>query len=228
MIHIVKQNEPKELTELREAGALHYDELRGNAKKTVKKALLEEQGYLCAYCMRNIEYLEDAAIRNVTIEHYYPQSVYNGANEKADLRLSYQNFLGVCVGFYDLSPNIHHPDHLKAHCENVRGNKPLKINPQDKDTIAELKYTNNGQIFSEDEDINNDVDDKLNLNLEILRQNRLQAWDGVQKGLAIIGRTPSTIQQLFAKYSNRKDGKRFEYCGIVLYHLQKELNKLNK
>ncbi len=216
MIHIVKQNEPKELIALRASGAVEYKDLKDNAKKVVKESLLEEQGYLCAYCMRQIDYLG-------SIEHHHPQSIYDGTNGNEDLRLSYQNFLGVCVGYYNLTPNIHHPDHLKAHCENVRGNKPLKINPQDKDTIAALKYTNNGKIFSEDAEINTDVTETLSLNLEILRQKRLNVWDGVQKGLSIKGKTHQNVRQQFDKYSNRKDGKRFAYCGIVLYFLQKAM-----
>ncbi len=218
MIHIIKQNEPEALKALRESGALKYADLKGKAKKEVETSLLEEQGYLCAYCMRQISYLG-------SIEHHHPQSIYNGTDGKADLRLSYSNFLGVCVGYYNLTPNIHHPDHLKAHCENVRGNKPLKVNPQDERTIAAIKYTNNGKIFSEDAEINTDVTETLHLNLEKLRQNRMEVWDGVQKGLSIRGRTPQNIQQQFAKYSHRKDGKRFEYCGIVLYYLQKEMAK---
>lgn len=217
MIHIVKQNEPEELKALRASGSVEYKDLKDDAKKAVAESLLQEQGYLCAYCMRQINYLG-------SIEHHHPQSIYDGTNGKEDLRLSYQNFLGVCVGFYESYPNPN-----TYHCEKVRGNTPLKVNPQDINTIAALKYTNNGKIFSDDEDIKRDVTETLQLNVEILRQKRLQVWDGVQKGLSlsIRGKTPQNIQQQFDKYSNRKDGKRFEYCGIVLYFLQKELHRLN-
>ncbi|MCF2598074.1 hypothetical protein I6E10_04830 [Phocaeicola barnesiae] len=49
MRKIQKQPEPREWTEYRLTPGAHYE-----ASSELRQALLEEQGYLCAYCMRRI------------------------------------------------------------------------------------------------------------------------------------------------------------------------------
>ena len=228
MIHIIKQPEPPELTLLRETPiivesenpqdeqtiAATYDDLKDETKKIVCQKLLEEQGYLCAYCMRTID--------SARIEHQAPQGIYNGKNGFPDLQLSYENFLGVCVGYY--KENI-----KEKHCESVRGSTDLTINPLDANTLEQLKYTQNGKIFSENEAINTDLDATLKLNLEIISKKRQNTWIGVNDGLGFKGKNITIIERQIAKYSTQKiDGKRYEYCGIVLYFLQKELKDLQK
>lgn len=223
MLYILKQTEPPELTALRKTPIAidsenpqvtrkaNYNDLKDDIRKKVKVELLKEQGYLCAYCMRPID--------DVRIEHQQPQADF------PELDLQYSNFLGVCVGFYNRNT---HPDHLKPHCEKVRGSTPLKINPLVPETIAQLKYTGNGRIISDDATIYKDIDETLILNLDILRKERLDVLDGVKEGLKIRYTNPtiSDIQTQIQKYSNFKDGKREKYCGIVLYYLEKELEKL--
>ena len=225
MLYILKQTEPPELTALRKTRIAedfenlqvtrkaNYDDLKDDIRKKVRAELLKEQGYLCAYCMRPID--------DVRIEHQQPQADF------PELDLQYSNFLGVCVGFYHENENTH-ADHQKPHCEKVRGNIPLKINPLDVETIAQLKYTSNGRLISDDETIYKDVDKTLNLNLETLRLRRLKVLDGVKKGLSLRYKTISAdiYAQQIEKYSNFKDGKREKYCGIILYYLEKELEKL--
>jgi uncharacterized protein (TIGR02646 family) len=225
MLYILKQTEPPELTALRKTPIAvdlenlqvtrkaNYNDLKDDIRKKVKADLLKEQGYLCAYCMREID--------DVRIEHQQPQTNF------PELDLEYSNFLGVCVGFYHENENTH-PDHSKPHCESVRGSTSLKINPLDAATVAQLKYTGNGRLIADDETIYKDVDKTLNLNIEVLRTRRLDALDGVKKGLNIRYKHISAdiYAQQIQKYSNFKDGKRYKYCGIILYHLEKELAKL--
>jgi hypothetical protein len=60
------------------------------------------------------------------------------------------------------------------HCNAKQGDKPLKVNPADSDKNCEnlIRYSNSGKIFSDDQDINNDLDVTLNLNVETLVKNR--------------------------------------------------------
>lgn len=72
MKHIVKQGEPEAFLDWKalanEDWMPTYDDLAGETKKTVKGALMEEQGYICCYCERR---LTDG---DSHIEHFQPQS----------------------------------------------------------------------------------------------------------------------------------------------------------
>lgn len=58
MKHIVKQGEPEAFLDWKalanEDWMPTYDDLAGETKKTVKGALMEEQGYICCYCERRL------------------------------------------------------------------------------------------------------------------------------------------------------------------------------
>ena len=67
MFYINKDKEPKSLTEYKKSKNAYFDGF--DKKDDIRQSLLDEQGYLCAYCMRRINSVDE-----VTIEHYYPQS----------------------------------------------------------------------------------------------------------------------------------------------------------
>lgn len=68
MKHIAKQPEPAPFAAWKASGNHTYANLQGKLKRTVKQALLAEQGYLCCYCERRIA--EDDS----HIEHFKPKS----------------------------------------------------------------------------------------------------------------------------------------------------------
>ena len=64
MIRIVKKQRVPTIFEQIKNRRSDYDELFSSEKDEIKKILLEEQGYKCAYCMSKI------SMSNSTIEHY--------------------------------------------------------------------------------------------------------------------------------------------------------------
>ena len=84
MFYIIKGKEPVSLTKYKKEKFAYFDGFRN--KDDIRHALLQEQGYLCAYCMRRINNSDD-----LTIEHYIPQSKLNRISA-----LNYQIMLGVC------------------------------------------------------------------------------------------------------------------------------------
>jgi uncharacterized protein (TIGR02646 family) len=88
MKHIVKGPEPKEYIEWKAKACDDwqptYNDLSGNVKDAVKKALMEEQGHICCYCERRL------SIDDSHIEHFRPQS------EPAVDPLDYSNMLCSC------------------------------------------------------------------------------------------------------------------------------------
>ena len=88
MIYIKKRKEPASLTKYKKQKFAYYDGYK--EKDDLRKMLLKEQGYLCAYCMRRID------IEHMKIEHWFPE------NELSDIeRLDYRNMLGSCEGHID-------------------------------------------------------------------------------------------------------------------------------
>lgn len=151
MIHI-KKKEPVECVqkELREKAALpewenisetdtvamraFFDQL--TCKQAIRQCLLEEQHYLCAYCMSTIENKE----LHMSIEHFVPLSK---CKEKV---LDYRNYLGVCKGGADLPRNRS----KCICCDASKGNQELQcVNPFDEAQMNQIKYLSDGIIYYE-------------------------------------------------------------------------------
>ena len=88
IIHKNPKNAPKDLEDYRlRTPNARYD--GGNfSVPGLKNALLKEQGYLCAYCMKKI------SLQEAQVEHFLPQATY----PEEDLK--YMNMLAVCKGFF--------------------------------------------------------------------------------------------------------------------------------
>lgn len=177
MRHIEKGREPRVLTQHRPKPHARYG---GLSKDDVRDALVRDQGYLCAYCMQRIE--PDAA--HMKIEHWKAQSKHQ------DLQLKWRNMLGVCMGRKG-------QPHRLQHCDSFRENRELIINPLDHPERY-LSYTNQGEIRATRPDIQADIDEKLNLNLDLLKRRRRAAWQVVQEELVHSGApafTPAALQR---------------------------------
>jgi len=136
-------NEPRSLRTYRSTPGAAYDSCN---KTDIREALLNEQGYLCAYCMRRIK------SKTTDIEHYLAQS------NDPKLKLNYRNMLGVC----NVSEGM---PSKEQHCDKSRGNQILSINPLGKGCENEIKYGSDGEIYSGNSSVNHDLNIKLNLNL---------------------------------------------------------------
>ena len=141
-------NEPNDLREYRN-NTPNPSYIGGNfSSQKLKQALLDEQGYICAYCMKKISLeLNEKHKPKVEVEHYKPRE-----NNK-ELELNYNNLLAVCNGSvlsYPEKELYHHCDKTKGEKGKVNGNVELKvINPLRKDKSEDLiVYTLNGNIKS--------------------------------------------------------------------------------
>lgn len=133
------RNEPQSLKTYRSTPNATYDDCN---KADIRLALLKEQGFICAYCMKRISDKMDKRGNPITrIEHYTAQST------EESLRLNYLNMLGVCNG------NEGNPRRL-LHCDQSRGNILLTINPCEARCETLVKFRPDGEIYSDDETIN--------------------------------------------------------------------------
>lgn len=213
MLYIKKSKEPFLLTEYKKDPLASFSSMTSGLKREIKLSLLEEQGYLCAYCMNRI------SLDNMKVEHYLPQSKYP---EKA---LSYRNLLAVCDGGTGTTQK-------NQCCDSHKGNIKLrKVDPLDKSTIDVIKYDRNGTIDSDDSDVKYDIDNILNLNCmdNFLPSNRRNVYQiTIQKMLK--GHKETTwkktyIHNVLSQLLSKNDkGKLNPYIGISIYFLNKKLS----
>lgn len=213
MFYIIKGREPTSLTQYKKTKGAYFDGFAN--KDDIRQALLEEQGYLCAYCMRRIK-----NINEVTIEHYLPQSKTDAADG-----LDYRNMLGVCKLNRECS-------HKNQTCDAHRNNEPLTINPWSQASISLISYEQNtGRIFSNNECIDKDLNVTLNLNCVDARLalGRKEALTSLKNFIFKLHRTgtwnKSILHKIREHYSSKdSDGMYSPYLGIILWYIDKRIH----
>ncbi|TAH17751.1 MAG: TIGR02646 family protein [Cytophagales bacterium] len=253
MRKIEKQSEPTALTNYRNEQkknklALNFENLPADVKAIIKKSLLEEQGYLCCYCMKKIEY------DTMKVEHFKTQ------NQNQELVLDYHNLLGACEG------NQKHNDKAKHHCDTCKGGDDFNDSfksPASKDFNLKISYVEvrsqktyeEGKMLIKSADFQVEFDcnkikcdeckkenDKvfchhkeasLNLNEIDIIKKRYRIWKGVTDELSKASKketwSPRKAQELIEKYQTKKEGKYPEFCEMVVFLLKKRFkNELEK
>lgn len=179
-----------------------------NATPELKSTLLEEQGYLCAYCMQRIS--EDT----MKVEHIKPRS------KNKELNFEYKNLVACCKGGEGYSED-------RQHCDTKKGNTEISIDVFNDDDIKTISYSSRtGEIKSSNDAYNNDINNTLNLNCSVLKENRIEVLEGVVCSLKRRSWRWTDLKTKYNEYLNRdKDGKYKPYCGIVLWYLGKRLSR---
>lgn len=217
MIKINKGTEPVELTKYKQQRGASYRDMHGspsgksNSDGTpidvytiVLNRLIQDQGYICAYCMCRIP----EKGKKATIEHIDPQSATS--EEKA---LDYRNMLAVCSGNRDARND------KEKSCDAHRKNAPLIVNPLKPDTLSSIKYLSNGEITASDDAIKKDLCDTLNLNCSERRipENRkaaLTAYLRVFVAKHPTGDIKESCRRELEKY--QQESPKMPYIGIIL------------
>ena len=209
MIYIRKGTEPRSLTEYRNHPGATYEGYR--EKDALRDALLEEQGYICAYCMRRI------SKEKMKIEHWKAQNAPDGTGAKH--ALEYQNMLGVCLG------NQSSPHDMQT-CDTYRGNAELFVDPRKEAHTQQIAYRGDGTIYSEDSRIDFDLNQRLNLNCEgaLLKQGRKEAIRTLQVYLEqkhVRGQwSIELLNKVKRRFESRQGGKYQPYIGAILFWIE--------
>jgi len=209
MIYIRKGTEPRSLTEYRNQPGATYEGYR--EKDALRDALLEEQGYICAYCMRRI------SKEKMKIEHWKAQNAPDGTG--AAHALEYRNMLGVCLGNQSSS-------HDMQTCDTYRGNAELFVDPRKESHTQQIAYRGDGTIYSEDSRIDFDLNQRLNLNCEgaLLKQGRKEKIQKLQEYLKRQRDHGQWSIELLNKakrhFESRQDGKYQPYIGAILFWIE--------
>lgn len=221
MIEIKKNNVPQKLIAYQKTQYASYNNMPKDVYIAVLNSLMQEQGYLCAYCMCRIP--QERKTPPVSIEHIEPQS-----SSSIDQTLNYYNMLAVCNG------NRGCGSKKNMTCDAKRGNTKLTINPLISSTLSSIRYKSNGVIYSTQEEINTDLNETLNLNNEQshLVGNRLSALQTMLSELKdkLKDRPKENIIPTCLKLLNKYQyqSKKTPYVGILIWWLQKKVNRKSK
>ena len=209
-----RNREPKDLTEYRATtpGAT-YDDLRG--KESIRQSLVDEQGYICAYCMGKI-FVDTSSIEHYIAQEYHHDSPYP-KEEHSKQSLLYSNMSAVCIN-------------VAEHCDKRRGNIPIKIlNPHHSSCEKLITYTLEGEIIPtgvEEDKVKFDIN-LLGLNCPKLKKKRIAAkdevWGRFKKNFQKGNWTKELFQQKAEFYSSKKRCKggiyRFHaYCNFIAWY----------
>ena len=215
---ITKGREPASLTAHRQKPYSSYDNYR--EKDDLREALVSEQRGLCCYCMGRIRPLAPA----MKIEHWQCRARY------PDQELDYRNVLAACPGH--LGGGGGQPAHLQ-HCDTKKGDSDLQWNPADPDHHIEtrIRYEPDGSICSDEEAFGRQLDDVLNLNLPLLKNNRASVLDAVLRWWRYEKarvRGPVPRDRIVRKRDGYAagSGELTAYCQVAVWWLDKRLARM--
>lgn len=205
--------------------ALCYVNAEGDsAFDELRKQLLQEQQYICAYCGSTIPFVfNENGKEQMKTEHFEPKK---GAHAKPELQLTYSNLLAVCKG--------NEQGKGEKHCDTAKLEKPLLHikNPASREFRSVFGY----QIASEEkkvyvraiptlpnkEDIKTEISEILNLNEDSLASKRYTYFkvEVAQK----LGKEPKRwsakhVENLLNEYQSKQSSERLPafYDMIVVY-----------
>lgn len=132
--------------------------------KETKQSLLEEQGYICCYCGRRIDY------EGSQIEHIFSK----GTAAYKKLQLDYETNMVACCdgGKKERSEGTINKEYL--YCEAVKGDKILPINPLTIECERKFLFDENGDIIGVSKDAEVTIE-MLNLTSPVITNKRKAA-----------------------------------------------------
>lgn len=197
MRRITKGTEPNSLTQHRAQAHSDYDNYAH--KDALRAALVGEQRGLCCYCTGRIR----AGSTEMKIEHWQCQASYQ------DLQLAYGNLLGACLGGEGKSP-------AEQHCDTRKASRDLKWNPANIAHVIESRvyFTSDGHIRSTDPEFDRQLDEVLNLNIAILRNNRKSILEVIANWWKTTPNARQKVQQQIDRLVNAAEHSQFRPVAV--------------
>ena len=217
--------EPKELTEYREnTPGASYDSFR--SKEIIKRSLLDEQGYICAYCMGSLKTVERCSIEHFISQSRHPLSPYPPEFHQQQ-SLLYSNMSAVCINSGD-------------HCDKKRGNVPLLfLDPHSPLCEQYITYSLDAEIIPQGENkemVEGEIN-TLGLNCTKLKKLRQAVWEEIldrfRQECTKEKWTKELLLEQAQKYRNKekKRGNIYRYhayCDYIVWCFEYYANNLRK
>lgn len=204
------------------------DENGISLRPLVLKDLLEEQGHICAYCMRKIDETS-SSIEHIIGQKYIDVSG-NAIGKREDT--NYSNMLAVCWG--NSCQNDLHCDKSRA---NVQTTRPLLfVSPLSSTYMTNIKFSQSGVIYykelessidktrelEEDREIRYDINKVLNLNCKNLVEQRGRIINSVKSILRRYKFDKTKAKNELASWQQPNGGYK-EFAQVAIYELQKHI-----
>jgi uncharacterized protein (TIGR02646 family) len=181
-----------------------------NHKNKLQDVILEEQGYICAYCNRRIHKGLPETDEQLRIEHIEPKSTY------PDKTFDYYNLVGACYGDQrenerTVPPRSLHCDVKKDDNEIPNGLFPTNINCE-----TNILYDIEGMTSSKDNLIDTAINNILNLNCVKLVNDRKNVLFPL-----IEIETQEEAAIFISAYKEKDDNNQYRpYSGVVINFLK--------
>ena len=209
------KDEPKTLIAYRATPSASYAGF-GDKGKLLKTALCKAQGYICCYCMRRIDE------NSMSVEHYIAQKHHElspfSIEIHRDNELKFTNLLAAC-------------NSKERGCSEIRGNKPLTINPLNKNIEILLSFKNINYEYTT-ETVKHDIENILQLNKDKkLEDARKVVLDNVRENLPKNSKewTTSRLNKELEKWKNLDKNGRFRpFCQVAISYLNKKIHQVSR
>ena len=212
MNKICKGHEPLAWLKFRKTPGVQF-----RAIPELQQALLQEQGHLCAYCMRRIP-VQGCVGERMRVEYIKPRRY-----EK--LVFAYKNLVACCPG------TISGTAANEVHCDRKKDETEISFSVFSAAFINTISYSSkDGAIKSSNERYDDEINNILGLNNPRLAACRLQALEGVIEELNKKNWTGGEVKRLLLDWqSAHMDGEKRqfkEYNGIVVWFLKRKLMQM--
>jgi hypothetical protein len=116
------------------------------------------------------------------------------------------------------------------HCDKLKGRNSISFNLHTQTLQQSIEYASkDGLIRSTNTTWNKEMNELLNLNHTMLKANRKEALWGVIGYLNTANWTTQTVNNKLNQWRQlNAEGKYFEFCGIIIWYLQKKLKTTNQ
>lgn len=205
MKYIRKDPPPRSLVEYRNRpGATYKKFTRGKIRyNETKKALCNEQGYICCYCGRRIK-----TDSRTQIEHFYAK----GTAEYEEMQLDYETNLLACCDGGKAERHQGLIDKTKLFCEAVKGNKILPVNPLTIECENKFLFDSDGIVIGVGKDAEVTIK-MLNLNSPYLVNMRKHAINYYNTYCPTF--TREEWEQEMIRLDQKRDGEFEEFCFVL-------------
>lgn len=223
-----KEHEPRTITETKCAVTTNLDNTKSARaafdqidKRAARKQLAREQGWLCAFCMRQIdeESKDELGQFVMKIAHRVP------IDAESQRALDWSNLLGSCDG--GQRSNGRHET-----CDLLQKNVPLTIDPTQRASVQRLHLERRGAkpglfISSDDATLADDVEKTLGLNggdLPELRETIWRAFEAAVKKQHPTSHWDRAIKlQFFEHWKYAAGSKLRPFLGVVEERLRRQI-----
>lgn len=220
MKRIIKKTSPQWFENWKKQHPRRFeDDIVDTKKRKLRKQLVEEQGYICCYCGREID-----TTKSTTIEHFLPKDDHLYPH----YQLEYNNLFASCDGFQKERKEANSKGEAGKElyppcCDSLKNNEEIPICPTDEDCETHFEYFQNGLVSHITEN-GKDTIEKLGLNnnsnLVKLRRAAIEGklFNKVIVGNKVFNRPKSNkeLKEEIANVLSKSDqGKFIPFCFAI-------------